>query len=318
MIVVASKNGIVGIGEAMCVLKTGRSVLDAVEAGIRRVEANPEDHSVGYSGYPNLLGEVELDAGIMDGRTLAAGAVAALQGYPYPISVARKVMERLPHVLLVGPGAARFAREMGFVPAELLTEEVAHEVWEERMKMPMSAENLREVAERPDLWRYVADILVPKRIRGTVNFIARDDEGNIGVGTSTAGWPLRYPGRVGDTPIIGAGLYADNRYGAAACTGMGEMAIRASTAHSVVFYLKMGQPLLEAGRQAMVDLNDLGGDYLDDMNLVALDHDGQHAGFSSVPGKTYIYMTGDMNAPEETPRVHVPIQKRWGQPLEGV
>jgi len=214
----------------------------------------------------------------------------------------------------VGPGAARFAREMGFVPAELLTEEVIHEVWEKRMQMPMSAENLQRLSEQPDLWRHVADALAPRRTRGTVNMIARDDEGNIGVGTSTAGWPLRYPGRVGDTPIIGAGLYADNRYGAAACTGMGEMAIRASTAHSVVFYLKAGQSLLEAGRQAMADLNELGGDYLDDMSLIAMDRDGRHAGFSSDPAKTYVYLTDDMSTPEEAPRVHVSIRKRWGQP----
>jgi beta-aspartyl-peptidase (threonine type) len=159
--------------------------------------------------------------------------------------------------------------------------------------------------------------VAPRRDRGTVNFIARDDRGNIGAGTSTAGWPMRYPGRVGDTPIVGAGLYADNRYGAATCTGMGEMAIRASTAHSVVFYLKVGRPLLEAGRQAMADLNDLGGDYISNMSLIAMDRDGRHAGFSSLADQTYIYMTDDMGAPEEAPRVQVPIQTHWGRPPEG-
>src|SRR3712207_4459709 len=122
MIVVASANGRVGIGRAMEVLRAGGSALDAVEAGTRLVEDNPEDHTVGYAGLPNLLGEVELDASIMDGRTLATGAVAALQGYANPISVARRVMTDLPHVLLAGAGAARFAGECGFQPTDLLTE----------------------------------------------------------------------------------------------------------------------------------------------------------------------------------------------------
>ncbi len=316
MLIVASENAGVGIGEAMESLRAGRSVLDAVEVGIRCVEDNPHDHTVGYGGFPNLLGRVELDAALMDGRTLEAGAVAALPGYPHPISVARKVLENLPHVLLVGPGAARFAREMGFAPAELLTEEVVHEVWEQRMQMPMSEENLRALAERPDLWRCVSEAISRQRTHGTVNMIARDNQGNLAVGTSTAGWPMRYPGRVGDSPIVGAGLYADNRYGAAACTGTGEMAIRAGTAHSVVFYLRVGRPLAEAGRQAMADLNDLGGDYIDEMNLVAVDAEGRHAGFSSEPGRTYIYMTDDRPGPEEVQRLVVPIRKRWGKPPE--
>lgn len=320
MLIVASTNGSVGIAAAMRVLQTGGSVLDAVEAGIRLVEANPADHSVGYGGFPNLLGQVDLDAGIMDGRTLAAGAVAALPGYPYPISVARQVLEKLPHVLLVGAGAARFAREMGFEPADLLLPATVQEVWEPRLRMPLSPATLELLAARDDLWQQVAALTDPRKTRGTVNMIARDDRGNIGVGTSTAGWPLRYPGRVGDTPLVGAGFYADNRYGAAACTGMGEMAIRSSTAHSVVFYIKMGRPLPEAGRQAMLDLDDLGGDYLNDMNLIAIDGAGRHAGFTSalegVFDTTYIYMTDGMDAPEVAPRVHVPLRKRWGRPAE--
>ena len=129
MIVAASANGVVGIKESMRVLKAGGSAIDAVEIGIRLVEANPDDHTVGYGGYPNLLGQVELDASIMDGRDLAVGAVGAMQGYKYAISVARKVMEKLPHVFLVGRGAERFAAEMGLERCELLTEE-ARQVWE--------------------------------------------------------------------------------------------------------------------------------------------------------------------------------------------
>ena len=239
MLVIASQNGSVGIEAAMQVLRNGGSAMDAVEAGVRLVEANPDDHSVGYGGYPNLLGEVELDAAIMDGSDLTSGAVGALKGYPYPISVARQVLEKLPHIFLVGEGAARFAAEMGFEPRDLLSEP-AREAWEKRLREDVPSDVLTHLAEQPDLWRYVGIATDPEHTRGTTNFIAQDARGNLAVGVSTSGWAWKYPGRIGDSPIVGAGLYADNRFGAAACTGTGEMAIRAATAHSVVFYMKMG------------------------------------------------------------------------------
>ena len=310
MIVVASKNGIVGIKESMRVLEAGGSAVDAVEAGIRLVEANPDDHTVGYSGYPNLLGQVELDASIMDGCNLAAGAVGAMQGYKHPVSVARKVMDNLPHVFLVGRGAERFAAEMGFERCNLLTKE-ARQVWEERLRADMSKEALNRLAERSDLWKWVEIATDPERAKGTVNLLARDAQGNICAGASTSGWAWKYPGRLGDSPIIGAGIYADNRYGAAACTGMGEMAIRASTARCVVLYLKMGLSLAQAGRQAMEDLNDLGGRYLSRMSFIAMDQDGHCAGFSNAEGKTLIWMTENMDEPEEMPRTHVRTKELW-------
>jgi beta-aspartyl-peptidase (threonine type) len=312
VIIVASTNGTVGLQESMRVLKAGGSAVDAVEAGIRLVEANPDDHTVGYGGYPNLLGQVELDAGIMDGRNLASGAVGAMQGYPHPISVARKVMEKLPHVFLVGQGAARFAAEMGFERRDLLTEE-AQRVWEGRLRTDMPEEVLSQLAEQPDLWKWLEIATDPERARGTVNLIAQDCRGDICAGVSTSGWAWKYPGRLGDSPIIGAGLYADNRVGAAACTGMGEMAIRACTAHSVVFYLKMGLPLAEAGRRAMEDLNALGGCYLSAMHFIAIDRDGHHAGFSNAEDRTYVYLTAEMDEPAEVPRVFIQTKRRWGE-----
>jgi beta-aspartyl-peptidase (threonine type) len=307
MIVVASSNGKVGISAAMEVLRKGSSAIDAVEAGIRLVESNPEDNTVGLGGIPNLLGEVELDASIMDGRTLAAGAVAALQGYEHPISIARKVMEELPHVLLVGSGAERFAAEMGFQRRELLTEET-REVWEKRLIEAIPEVVLANLREEPDLRQWVKRVMESRQTGGTVNFLAQDGDGNLCTGVSTSGQGWKYPGRVGDSPLIGAGNYADNRYGAAACTGLGEMAILAGTAHSVVLYLKMGLSLEEAGRQAMEDLRVLFSPYLGPMNIVALDKDGHHAAFSNQEDRTYIYMTEDMDEPEELPRVLVPKQ----------
>jgi beta-aspartyl-peptidase (threonine type) len=301
LLVVASTNGSIGIGEAMRTVKAGGSAVDAVEIGIRMVEDNAGDHGVGYGGYPNLLGEVELDAAIMDGRSLAAGAVGAMRGHRHPISVAREVMEKLPHVFLVGLGAERFAREMEFEPCDLLTEE-ARQAWAQ-LVADLSTEDLGPLAERTDLWKWVDSAEKRAKSRGTVDFIARDIRGDICAGVSTSGLRGKYPGRVGDSPIIGAGLYADNRYGAAACAGMGEMAIRACTAHSVVLYLRTGLSLAEAGRQAMADLHHLNLPY--PMGLIAMDQNGDHAGFSNSEDRTYVYMTGDMNQPEEVPRILV-------------
>ncbi len=310
MYLVGSDNAAIGFPAAMERLRAGAPAVDAVEIAIRAVEANVEDHSVGVGGYPNILGEVELDAGIMDGRDLTSGAVAALKGYAHPISLARLVMARLPHVFLVGEGAARFAREMGFEREELLTE-VARETWAKGLQPEFSDADLAAICERDDLWRWVEMATDPERTRGTTNVIACDAQGHLCVGVSTSGWAWKYPGRVGDSPVAGAGFYADDRYGAAACTGTGEMAIRAATAHSVVMYMKMGVPLQEAGRRAMRDLNDLGGRYLAGMNFVAVDAGGQHAGFSSYEQATYAYMDTSMDAPETLPRLHVPVTARW-------
>jgi beta-aspartyl-peptidase (threonine type) len=306
MIIVASSNGKVGIVAAMGVLRNGGSAIDAVEAGIRLVESNPQDHTVGVGGIPNLLGQVELDASIMDGRTLAAGAVAAVQGYEHPISIARKVMEELPpHVLLVGSGAERFAAEMGFQRCELLTEET-REVWEKQLRKVTPEAGLPNLREDPELRHWVKRVRESRRTGGTVNFLAQDAHGNLCAGVSTSGQGWKYPGRVGDSPLIGAGNYADNRYGAAACTGLGEMAILAGTARSVVLYLKMGLSLEQAGRQSMEDLHDLPAPYLGAMNIVALGKDGHHAAFSNQEDRTYVYMTEEMDESEELPRVVVP------------
>ena len=311
MIIVASSNARVGFARGMEILRAGGSALDAVEATIRLVEDNPEDNSVGYNGFPNILGELELDASIMDGATLESGAIAAMRNYREAISVARKVMESLPHVLLAGAGAERFAAEMGFEKqAEMLTEEIRN-FRETRLRQDMPADVFAELAERSDLYEWVKLATDPQRTRGTVNVLAQDAQGNLCTGVSTSGWAWKYPGRVGDSPIIGAGNYADNRYGAAGCTGMGEMAIRAATAHSVIFYLKHGLSLEEAGIQAMKDLNDLGGKYVSVMNIVALDKDGTPAGFTSMADRTYIYQTAEMDDYVEKPRTFVEIQKRW-------
>ncbi len=303
MIIIASSNGMVGIRAGWEILRAGGSALDAVEAATRLVEDNPEDHSVGYGGYPNLLGQVELDASIMDGTTLRAGAVGALVGYRYAISVARRVMEELPHAFLVGAGAARFAAEIGMQAENLLTPE-AEATW-------------RAGLEGRDLvgWAGVSDLVAtllkrsasitqdPEHVTGTVNFIAQDQAGRIASAVSTSGWAWKYPGRLGDSPVIGAGNYADDRYGAAACTGWGEAAIRAGTARSVVLYLKQGLPLEEACREAFRDLAPIMRGTPNDMSLVAIDRAGNHCAMTTAEERTYVYQTDGMDEPAEVPRI---------------
>lgn len=309
MIVVTSANGIVGIQAAIDILRQGGSALDAVEAATRLVEANPDDHTVGYGGYPNLLGEVELDASIMDGRTLKAGAVGGLKGFKHPISVARKIMEDLPHVLLVGEGAARFAAEVGFQPEELLTD-VAAEVYRQGISgaLPEDKRDWLTGGIEQNLARLVRITADPERAAGTVNFIAQDRDGNIACAVSTSGWAWKYPGRLGDSPIIGAGNYADNRYGACGCTGWGELALRCSTAHSVVLYQRLGFGLEQACRQAMRDLASATPEPASAvMSLVAINRDGRPIGMTTVPGRTYVWMTPEMDAPVEEERTVVDL-----------
>ncbi len=304
MIVIASANGRIGIGDAMRVLRNGGSALDAVEAGIRPVESNPEDHTVGYSGLPNLLGEVEVDASIMDGLTLQAGAVGAVRNCEHAISLARKVMEELPHVLLVGAGAERFAREMGFPERDLLTPE-AKRIWEEIFEVRVPAVYRERVAYLDGIRKYAKLAADPERPNETVNVIEQDAQGNLATGVITSGWSWKYPGRLGDSPVVGAGNYADNRFGAAACTGRGEMAMRLCTAHSVVTYLKMGMTLEAAGREAVADLAYLVDPFFGRVSLIAMDARGNHAGFSNAPDQTYLYLTDDLTACVEAPRIHV-------------
>jgi len=312
-IVITSGNGRVGILSAAQVLRAGGSALGAVEAGIRAVELNADDHSVGLGGLPNLLGEVELDAGIMDGRTRAVGAVAAVRGFLHPISIARQVMERLPHVLLAGAGAERFAQEIGAERRELLTPE-AERIWSVRLSEALGMDP-DQVRRQPALAELVCRVLDDRPLHphagvqggGTVDYLALDGRGDLAVGVSTSGLAWKYPGRVGDSPLAGAGYYADNRYGAAGCTGTGELAIRAGTARSAVFCLQMGYDLERAGRTAVADLASLTSLTGNGMSVLLLDPQGRAMGFSNSSQESYWSMTPEMEEPEEHPRVMVPM-----------
>ncbi|MDI9547480.1 MAG: isoaspartyl peptidase/L-asparaginase [Chloroflexota bacterium] len=310
-VMAASENGRAGMVAAMALLRKGGRALDAVELACRVTEDDPNDHSVGYSGLPNVMGEVELDASIMDGRDLRSGAVAAVRGYGNPITLARQVMEQLPHVLLAGRGAERFAAANGHAPQDQRTEE-ALQRWRERFAhYGLDSEgdaDLRELTNtltRPLNLSEAPLSAGSERRFGTVNFLALDQYGDLASAVSTSGLGWKYPSRVGDSPIIGAGNYCDNRYGATACTGMGELALRVSTARSLVLYMKLGMSLHEAGLEALRDLAYLGGVPGRYMNMVAMTPQGECAGFTTVPGKKYLYMNEEMEEPALAERVRL-------------
>jgi L-asparaginase len=283
MILLTNNEGTLGVPATTRLLVEGAHGLDAIEAGIRLIEADPSVRSVGRGGWPNLLCEMELDACVMDGTTLRTGAVGALQGYLHPVSVAREIMRRLPHEFLVGAGAAKFAREIGAESADNLIPD-SRRAWQEwfDLKVPEAQKRAWPDTELAALCRNAIDPEVgrpPGQVPeggDTTVFLAHDSAGNICSGTSTSGWGWKYPGRLGDSPIIGAGSYADTRYGAAACTGAGEMTIRCCTARSLVLYLKAGASVADAVSEAVDDMRALRGGLISRVTIHAIDTKGNH------------------------------------------
>jgi len=237
VIISSGGHGLKANEAAWQILSKGGNSLDAVEKGANVIESDQEDMSVGLGGLPNEEGEVELDASIMSGPDRNAGAVGALKYIENPCSVARLVMERSDHVMMVGKGALRFALAHGFKEKDLLTDK-AREIWL-RWK-----ENLSD----KDDW------FPPKELKeedvfqtyGTINVLAVDVNGNISGITTTSGLAFKIPGRLGDSPIIGAGLYLDNDVGAAGATGRGEEVIKTCGSFMVVENMRRGMSPQEA------------------------------------------------------------------------
>jgi beta-aspartyl-peptidase (threonine type) len=213
------------------VLAEGGSALAAVEAATRVLEEDP-CFDAGVGSYLNLEGEIELDAIIMDGGTLTFGAVAAVQRVKHPVTLARRVMVETPHALLVGRGAERYAVECGLcVPDEEIIAPAALAKW-----------HAARAAEAAPAGRATGD---------TVGAVALDAGGGVAAATSTGGTHLKWPGRVGDSPIVGAGAYADNDSGAVSCTGHGESILRICMAHTACLRLAAGEPAAAAARRAI-------------------------------------------------------------------
>lgn len=322
-IVVASANGRIGLPAAVEILAAGGTATEAIIAATRAVEAFPGDRSVGYAGLPNVLGEVELDASIMEGRGLRAGAVGGLQGYQDAIDLARAVMDRLPHSFLAGDGTRRLAEELGFDAVDLLDPETER-IWREGLaseglvadgadspsrSLDQVMQMVAKLSADPERTHalYRPDEVPEEPPHGTVNVLARDAAGNMASAVSTSGWAWKYPGRLGDSPVIGAGNYCDNRWGAAACTGRGEMAFRCATAHSVVMFLRFGYTLQDAVTQALRDMEALDDPFASEVNIVALAADGTHFAGSTVENRTYVWQSPGMREPDERPRLAVPL-----------
>jgi len=259
------------------ILSGGGTLLDAIEKSANVTELDPDDTSVGYGGLPNEHGIVQLDASIMYGPTHNCGSVAALEGIKTPCSVARLVMERTDHIHIVGKGAQEFARVHGFKIENLLTDR-ARKIWL-RWK-----ENL---SDRDDWFPPSDGNYDMERTTGTINVLAIDSKNDVAGITTTSGLAYKIPGRVGDSPIIGAGLYVDNEVGAAGATGRGEEIIRTCGSFFVVEQMRNGkspQEACEALCKRIIDIN--GGTKNINFNdkIVALGKDGS-VGCASIKEK---------------------------------
>jgi len=257
-------------GPAWTILAAGGSALDAAIAGATVVELDPEDQSVGYGGLPNEEGVVQLDASVMSGKLRKSGAVGALERIKTPSQVARLVLERTDHVLIVGEGALRFARAHGFEEENLLTEK-------SRLQWLKWKENLSP----DDDWLPPADGIYRDRNGrpvGTINVLAMDAAGDVAGCTTTSGLAYKIPGRLGDSPIIGAGLYVDNEVGAAGATGRGEEVIKTCGTFSIIESMRRGDAPEEACRDALKRIVRWTRENPDfDVKFVALRRDGEAA-----------------------------------------
>jgi isoaspartyl peptidase/L-asparaginase-like protein (Ntn-hydrolase superfamily) len=238
--------GRTAVKAAAPLLAAGRPALDAALAGAQAVEDDPKVHSVGYGGLANAIGTVQLDACVMDGKTLSCGGVAGLENIRHAAAVARRVMEKTPHVLLVGEGARLFALQQGF-PLETLSTAESVAEWEKTRPGARPAEKPTEKSEKP------TDL--PPDSHDTVTVLALDRKGLLGGVCTTSGLAHKLPGRVGDSPIIGAGLYVDDTAGAAGATGVGEEVVRIGGSLLLVEALRAGKTPQEACEMIVRRLN---------------------------------------------------------------
>jgi N4-(beta-N-acetylglucosaminyl)-L-asparaginase len=258
--------------EAWKVLSVGGWALDAVEQGVKLVEADPTERSVGYGGRPDRDGRVTLDACIMD-ENLNIGSVACLEHIMHPVSVARAVMEKTPHVMLVGDGALQFAEAQGFKRTKLLTPESEAE-WKEWLKKS----------------EYKPKVNIENH--DTIGMIALDKNGRLSGACTTSGMAFKMHGRVGDSPIIGAGLYVDGEIGAATATGHGEEVIRIAGCHLVVELMRQGRTPEEACKEAVERVYRKQKHRLSEIQVgfIALNREGKYGAYCLQPGFNFAIM----------------------------
>ncbi|BDD01807.1 N(4)-(beta-N-acetylglucosaminyl)-L-asparaginase [Persicobacter psychrovividus] len=277
MVISTWNHGVAANAEAWRILSKKGTALDAVELGVRIPEADPKVRSVGYGGYPDRDGNVTLDACIMDHRS-ECGSVAFLQHIKHPISVARKVMEETPHVMIVGEGAYRFAIDQGFKHENLLTDE-AKKDWEE--------------------WKEASkyEPVINIENHDTIGMLALDEHGKIAGSCTTSGAAWKMHGRVGDSPIIGGGLFIDGEVGGAVATGLGEAVIRTAAATIVVELMRNGYSAQEAADEAIQRIikkhkNHRDMEYLQ-IGILSLNINGEYGASSIRPGFNYAIQSAD-------------------------
>ena len=264
------------------ILEAGGSALDAVEAGVRVPEADPNISSVGYGGLPDRDGIVTLDASIMD-HLGNAGSVACIEKIMHPVSVARAVMEKTPHVMLVGEGALKFALDNGFKAEDLLTEK-SKAAWEDWIKTKQY---------KPVNWENNHD---------TIGMLAINRDGNISGACSTSGLAFKMHGRVGDSPIIGAGLFVDNEIGAATSTGNGEYVMKTAGSHTVVELMRQGMSPIAACKEAVMRVVHAYPEKLHEIQVayLALNKKGEYAGYALRKGFSYAHYDANGYALSDT------------------
>lgn len=290
-----------GFAESVERLRAGDAGLDAMVAGIGLVEADARVRSVGYGGWPNILGEMECDAAVMNGTTREVGAVGAVKATIPVARLAHEILKRLPHVMLTGHGARRFAFEIGMPEDDALFED-SKRVWWKRLREHMSPEQEAAFPDIP-LAPLLSTITDPERVRDTTVFLCQDAARGMHAATSTSGWGWKYPGRLGDSPIAGAGYYADSRYGAAACTHTGEMTIRCATARTIVLAMRLGRSLEDAVNLAVEELAELREGFLGGVVIHAMNSEGDHrvVNFRCDGDIKYWYWEDGMAEPELRP-----------------
>ena len=260
-VIISSRNGLHALGKGMEVLKSGGDTLDAAIAAVTVVEDDPNDDSVGYGGLPNEEGVVELDASVMHGPTGRCGAVGSVQRIKNVARLAKTVMERTNHTMIVGDGARRFAVDEGFEEMNLLTEH-SRKIW--LAWKARTSFNWRPGIDSPEWQATVSQIFDndPEQIAyamrvikhprtGTINCLAVNDKGEVSGTTTTSGLSWKIPGRVGDSPLIGAGLFVDGEVGGAGSTGKGEENIKISGGHTVVEMMRKGMKPADACMEAL-------------------------------------------------------------------
>jgi len=260
-LIISSANGLHALDKGMNILKKGGDTLEAVVATVTVVEDDPNEDSVGYGGLPNEQGEVELDASVMHGPTHRAGAVAAVRRIKNVSRLAKTVMENTNHIMIVGDGARRFAVEEGFEEMNLLTEHsrkiwLAWKAkssfnWRPGIDSPEWKEHMSSLFDGDDKQIAYAERVIAHPRTGTIPCMAVDAKGDISATTTTSGLSWKIPGRVGDSPIIGAGCYVDNEVGAAGSTGKGEENIKICGGHSIIEMMRQGKSPADACLEAL-------------------------------------------------------------------